>query len=194
MPEHLIPWAITAPRQVQIRSVATAPSHTQFLGRTSMPYLARDCNDASNSAAKRLGFALLMLLCALACSASVSAQTLNDLSDALGGAKSGGLGALGGGQLPAVDQASTSNLAGVLQYCIKNNYLGGSNVTSVEQSLLGKAGGSGAVQKDQGFLSGNKGLLETGNSSGFTLGGDGLQKSVTDKVCDLVLEHAQSLL
>ena len=158
-----------------------------------MSYLDRCCSVAFNDASTRAGPALLVLLYALAGSTTVLAQTLDDLSDALGGAKGSGLGALGGGQLPAVDQASTGNLAGVLQYCIKNNYLGGADVSSVEQSLLGKAGGSGTVQKDQGFVSGANGLLESGGE-GFSLGGDGLQKTVTDKVCDLVLEHAQSLL
>jgi hypothetical protein len=148
----------------------------------------------ADAATTRAGPALLVLLYALACCAPASAQTLNDLSDALGGAKDSALGALGGGQLPAVDQASTGNLAGVLQYCVKNNYLGGTDVASVEQSLLGKVGGSGEAQKDQGFMSGVGGVLETGGGQGFSLGGDGLQKTVTDKVCDLVLEHAQSLL
>jgi hypothetical protein len=159
-----------------------------------MSLLDRHGKADSDAATTRAGPALLVLLYALAGSATVSAQTLDDLSDALGGAKGSALGALGGGQLPAVDQASTGNLAGVLQYCVKNNYLGGTDVSSVEQSLPGKAGGSGTVQKDQGFMSGSNGLLETGGGEGFSLGGDGLQKTVTDQVCDLVLEHAQSLL
>ena len=121
------------------------------------------------------------------------AQSLNDLSGALGGAKGGGLGALGG-QLPDVGQASTGNLAGVLEYCIKNKYLSGGSAMSVEQSLLGKAGGSAQAQKDKGFMSGAGGLLETGGGQSFNLGGDGLQKTVTDEVCDLVLQHAQSML
>ncbi|MGD9509199.1 MAG: hypothetical protein AB7X49_11680, partial [Geminicoccaceae bacterium] len=86
--------------------------------------------------------ALLALVSLLAWAAPAPAQTLNDLSGALGGAKSGGLGALGDGGLPSVDQASTGNLAGVLQYCIENNYLGGGDASSVEQSLLGKADGA----------------------------------------------------
>lgn len=171
-----------------------------------MPYVDR-CNGLSPDAGTaRVGcgraaprhagtsLALLALLSLLAWAAPAPAQTLNDLSGAIGGGKSGGLAALGGGELPAVDQASTGNLAGVLQYCIKNKYLGGGDASSVEQSLLGKAGGAGEAQKDKGFMDGAGGLLDTGGGQSFSLGGDGLQKTVTDKVCDLVLEHAQSML
>ena len=120
-------------------------------------------------------------------------QSLNGLSDALGGGKGGAaaLGAVGG--IPSVDQASPGNLAGVLQYCVKNNYLGGADATA-GSSLVGKFTGSGQGSKDGGFTTGSKGLLETGGGETFGLGGSGLQAKITDQVCDLVLKHAQSLL
>ncbi len=135
---------------------------------------------------------------ALACAAlglalvgpPAGAQTLNDLTGALG--KSAG--SLGGAGLPSVDQASPSNLAGVLQYCLKNQFLGGGDAQSVEQSLMGKLGGSDAAAKDEGFQAGSSGLLQTGGGDTFGLGGEGLQQKLTDQVCDLVLSHAQSLL
>ncbi|MFO1049154.1 MAG: DUF2501 domain-containing protein [Geminicoccaceae bacterium] len=140
------------------------------------------------------GLALAVIgACAACWSPAVSpAQSLNDLTGALGG-KGGGLSALGGG-LPDLGQASTGNLAGVLQYCIKHKYLGGGDASSIEQSLMGKLGGASGAKKDKGFTSGAGGLLQTGGGKSVALGGDGLQQKVTDQVCDLVLEHAQSLL
>ena len=120
------------------------------------------------------------------------AQSLNDLTGALGGGKGGGLSALGGG-LPDLGQASTGNLAGVLQYCIKHKYLGGGDA-SAGSSVLGKLTGSGKAKDDGAFKAGSGGLLETGGGDTFSLGGSGIQEKVTDQVCDLVLKHAQSLL
>ena len=119
------------------------------------------------------------------------AQTLSQLSDVLGAGKSA-LGGLGGG-LPAVDQASPSNLAGVLQFCVTNNYLGGGDAQSMGGSVLGKLTGSGQTSDASAFKAGSGGLLETGGGQTFGLGG-GIKEQVTEQVCDLVLKHAQSLL
>jgi hypothetical protein len=116
------------------------------------------------------------------------AQSLNDM---LGSAKGGGaLGGLAGGGLPSLDQASTGNIAGVLQYCIKNNYLSGGSASSV----LGKLTGSGEQTHDSGFAEGAKGMLQTDNKQSFALGGSGLKEQATHEVCDMVLKHAKSLL
>jgi hypothetical protein len=115
------------------------------------------------------------------------AQSLNDLTGLLG--KSGG-----GLGLPMVDQAGPANVAGVLEYCVKNNYLGGGDAASVQQSLLGKLGGTEEAEKDPGYEAGLGGLLDTGGGDTFSLGGAGLQETVTEQVCDLVLEHGQSFL
>ena len=37
-------------------------------------------------------------------------------------------------------------------------------------------------------------MLDTGGGNSFSLGGSGIQEKVTEQVCSLVLEHAQSLL
>ena len=62
-----------------------------------------------------LGMAALGALALLqVATAPAAAQSLKDLSGALGAATGGG------GGLPSVEQASPSNLSGVLEYCIKN--------------------------------------------------------------------------
>ena len=113
------------------------------------------------------------------------------LSDALGSVAKGVGGALGGAGLPQVDQASPSNIAGVLQYCMKNNYLGG-DAESMGGSVLGKLTGSGQTKDKSAFDAGSGGLLQTGGD-GFSLGG-GIKEKLTEQVCDMVLKHAQSLL
>jgi hypothetical protein len=105
----------------------------------------------------------------------------------------GGLtGALGGG-LPSVTQADPANLAGVLQYCVQNNYLSGGVADTAKDALLAKVPGA---QQSSDFTSGSSGLLQTGNGKDYSLSGlsGDLKSQISNKVCDLVLQHAQSLL
>jgi hypothetical protein len=126
----------------------------------------------------------------------VQAQMLDQLKGAVGSGQSGGSGGLGGlaGGLPSVNQASPSNTAGVLQYCVRNNYVSGGAASSVKDSILNKVNGSKQGSNDSEFKAGNSGLLQTGNGQNFSLSGDGVKQQVTHKVCDQVLQHAKSLL
>ncbi|MFZ1430346.1 MAG: DUF2501 domain-containing protein [Geminicoccaceae bacterium] len=118
---------------------------------------------------------------------AAQAQSLKDLTGAVGAVTGGG------GGLPSVEQASPSNLTGVLEYCVKNKYLGGGSAEA-GSSLLGKLTGSGKASDEGAFKAGSGGMLETGGGDMLSLGGSGVQEKVTEQVCDLVLEHAQSLL
>jgi hypothetical protein len=125
------------------------------------------------------------------------AQLMDQLKGAMGSGQGGGTGgALGGltGALPSVSQASPGNTAGVLQYCVRNNLVSGSAAASVKDSVVSKVTGSGQGTNDSGFKAGNNGLLQTGNGQSFSLSGGGVKEQVTHKVCDMVLEHAKSLL
>lgn len=108
------------------------------------------------------------------------------------------LGKLSGGSqgLPSVTQAGPANTAGVLQYCAQNNYLSGSAAGAVKTALLGKLPRS--TPTGSGFKEGSSGLLDTGQGKSFSLGGgnsgDSLKSQVAHKVCDMVLQHAKSLL
>jgi Protein of unknown function (DUF2501) len=121
-----------------------------------------------------------------------NSQLLDQLKSGITGSNQGGAGMLGGG-LPSVSQASPSNLAGVLQYCVKNNYLSGGDANSVKDSLTSKITGGGHNPPGNQYQSGSNGLLETGNGNNFSLGGGGIKDQATKKVCDLVLSHAKSL-
>ena len=99
----------------------------------------------------------------------------------------GGLGSMLGGGLPDVGKVGVSNAAGVIGYCVKNNYLTGANATSV----LGKLTGQKGVTEQPGFDAGQSGLLQAGGSS-FSL--DSLKGQVKTKLCDMVLKRGTSFL
>ena len=131
---------------------------------------------------------------ALASGAPAHAQMLKSLRSAsgIGGGIGGGM---GGMSMPSLGSASSGNIAGVLQYCIKNNYLGSGNAATTEGSLLGKLG-QGTVNSSQ-YQSGSQGQLQTGNNQTMSLGAGGvggLKAKLTQKVCDQVLKHAKSML
>lgn len=154
---------------------------------------------------QRLG--LCGIVAAAATLAQVThAQSLDQLKGMVQGAGksegSGGSGALGGMGLPstsslpglsALNSSSTGNVAGLIQFCIKNNYLGG-GASSVKDKLMGKLGGGEPAEKNTDFLSGAKGLLKGGDGQTMDLSGGGLKEQVTKQVCDKVLEHAKSMI
>jgi Protein of unknown function (DUF2501). len=133
----------------------------------------------------------------LGCSGLAAAQDL-------GGLKS----MLGGGSLTS---GSTGNVAGIIEYCVKNNYLGGTDASSVQNKLLGKLGGTQQAQTDSNYKAGLKGMLlgkdgkntnlanasgDTGGMAGMSgMAGMGDMKSkLTKKACGLVLKQGKSLL
>ena len=162
--------------------------------------VATDCRPGPVRKRVRGGLALLSVCGALLLAGTPArAQLLNQLQNSMGsgqGSGSGGLGSLGGlgGGLPSVNNASPTNLAGIIQYCIRNNYLSGGAASSVKDSLLGKVTGSRQGSTDSGFRAGNSGSLETGQGQSFGLGGGGIKSQVTRKVCNLVLQRAKSML
>jgi hypothetical protein len=120
------------------------------------------------------------------------------LGDVLKGGQSsgatGGLGSAASGALPgtSITSGSTGNVAGVLEFCLKNNYLGGNDASSVKDKLMGKIGGSSAT--DTGYKDGSQGLLKSSDGKQLNLSGGGMQAEVTKKVCDQVLAQGKSLL
>jgi hypothetical protein len=128
------------------------------------------------------------------------AQLGNLMNQSGAGQGLGGLGNLGGmgSGLPGGSLlANTSgNAAGILTFCIKNNYLGGGTASGVRDSLMGKLGDRTA-SSDPGYLDGASGLLHGGNGQQVSLAGagtGGLKAEITRKVCDQVLNQAKSML
>lgn len=85
------------------------------------------------------------------------------------------------------------NVAGLLEFCIKNNYLGGKDASSVKDKLMGKLPG-GSVSSDSGYAEGSKGLLKSSDGKQLDLSGGGLKAQVSKQVCDQVLAQGKSLL
>lgn len=157
-------------------------------------------------------------LTAVVCSASWSAQasswgdTLRQQAAQLGGGStatesSTGSSALGGllgssggaggllSSLGVPAAGTASNAAGVLTYCMKNNYLNPNKAEQVKDQLLGKLGlGTQKAEppKDEGYLSGLSGMITGGNGQTFSM--DKLKGDLKEKACDFVLDNAKSLL
>lgn len=99
----------------------------------------------------------------------------------------GGTGMMGS-MLPNVSSASTGNVAGVLSYCVQNNYLSGSGATSALSSLTGKQN----VTSSSDYKAGQQGQLLTGGTNPLSL--SSLKGQMKQKVCSMILNRAQNLL
>jgi hypothetical protein len=135
-----------------------------------------------------------MLVAAVLPTTSAHAQ-LGDLlkQGQSAGSPGGGLGDLGGTLSgKSMMSGSTGNVAGVLQFCIKNNYLDGNAAASVKDSVMGKL--SGKPTSDKGYNEGEKGILHSSDGKKLDLSGGGLKAKVTKQVCDQILAQGKSLL
>lgn len=117
------------------------------------------------------------------------AATANSQGGSTGGSALGNLGNNLGFKMPAIGSSTMGNAAGVLQYCVKNNYLGG-DAASVKDKLLAKI--TGQKPQETGFANGAKGLLKGGD--GQTLNFKVLSSKLKTKACDYVLKNATSLI
>lgn len=109
-------------------------------------------------------------------------------------AQLGNLGSLSGA-LPgsSLTSGSAGNVAGLLEFCIKNNYLGSDKASEVKNSLMGKLP-AGSASSDSGYRSGSRGILSSNDGSQLDLSGGGMKKQVTRQICDKVLDQGKSML
>lgn len=99
--------------------------------------------------------------------------------------------------VPAAGTAS--NAAGVLTYCVKNNYLNPDKAGAVANQLLTSLGlttaqsaAAPATTQDQGYLNGVAGMIVSPTGELFSL--DAIKGNVKDKACEFVLNNAKSFL
>ena len=140
---------------------------------------------------------LLACLCGIGMGAHAAG-----LGDVLkGGSGSSALsGALGGGTdtsalsaLGLTSSGTASNAAGVITYCMKNNYLNANKAAQVKDQLLGKMGlGQKEEPKDEGYMSGLSGMVTGSGGKSFNL--DKIKGDLKEKACDYVLDNAKSLI
>ncbi len=150
---------------------------------------------------KTVTLALVIGLCGLASSPQAAGigDVLRDKvsgggsSSALGGALGGGAGASALSAAGLVGPASLGNAAGVITYCMKNNYLNLDKAAQMKGQLLGKMGlGAQEEPKDEGYQSGLTGLITGSGGKSFDM--DKIKGDLREKACDFVLDHAGSLL
>ncbi|GBR67778.1 DUF2501 domain-containing protein [Gluconobacter kanchanaburiensis] len=142
-------------------------------------------------------FAVLAAVGLVMSAAHIPAQAqsipgVGSTGDAMSG-MSGMTGMTGAGNImsrmvPNVASASTGNVAGVLGYCVQNNYLSGSGATSALSSLTGKQD----VTSSNDFKAGQQGQLLTGGTNSLSL--SSLKGQMKQKVCNMILNRAQNLL
>ncbi|MCE2565335.1 YjjA family protein [Komagataeibacter sp. FNDCF1] len=117
----------------------------------------------------------------------------------LGGSSSGGLGNAAsllsgsGVNIPSVSSLPSSNVTGLLSYCVQNNYLQGNSPSTLLSSLKQK---SGLDTSGSQYTNGQNGILDTGNGNTFSLSSleGNLKQKATKKVCSAVLKQGKSLL
>lgn len=121
----------------------------------------------------------------LASSLLLAAAAASAQSDLLGALKS----QAGGLSMPSLGSNTVGNAAGVLQFCVQNNILGG-DAGGLKDKLMGKITGQPA--QESGFQAGLTGMLQGGDGKSLNL--QSLSGPIKKTACDYVLKNASSLL
>jgi len=138
---------------------------------------------------RRIPIASLAAGFALVFAANAAAQDLGALKNAATG---------GGLDLGSLASGSAGNAAGILQYCVTNNFLSGNDLTnagSMKDKLIGKVGGQDKADTDPGFAAGAQGNVIGSNGKSVSIADMGsLENNLTQTACKAVMDHATSLL
>ncbi|MEO8992128.1 MAG: DUF2501 domain-containing protein [Nitrosospira sp.] len=128
-------------------------------------------------------------------SGSIAAQGLGQLKGIMGGSDISGV-AASLGSLSSITAGSTGNAAGVIEFCVKNNYLSGDNAAPIKDQLMGKLSGSEdqSAQSNPDYISGASGILTGGGGQSVDLSMAGLKAKAVKKVCNKILDQAKSML
>jgi hypothetical protein len=134
----------------------------------------------------RTHFARLGAVLVLLGAGAAQAQGLDLLKGlAGGGGSSSALGSMASGSL--------GNAAGVIEYCLKNNYLSGDAASSIKDQLMSKIPG-GKPASDTGYVDGSQGILTSSDGKKMDLTGGGLKQEITKRACDFVLKQGKSMV
>ncbi|GBQ21789.1 hypothetical protein AA0472_0561 [Acetobacter estunensis NRIC 0472] len=119
---------------------------------------------------------------------TTTAGTAATGTSGVGGLLPTGSGLLGSLGIPSLSSVGTSNLTGVLSYCVQNQLVS----SSAAQSTLSALTGQSSVTSDSSYAAGQQGLLQTGNGNQISL--DSLKSQVRSKLCKMVLKQSKSLI
>jgi hypothetical protein len=92
------------------------------------------------------------------------------------------------GGLPAISSIGAGNAAGLLGYCVKNQYLSASGANSVISGLMKKPGTAASPS----YAAGRVGNILNGNQPPVSL--DRLPKELKSQACSMVLKKGATLL
>jgi len=138
---------------------------------------------------RRISITSLAAGFALVFAVGAAAQDLGALKNAATG---------GGLDLGSLASGSAGNAAGILQYCVTNNFLGGNDLTSassMKDKLIGKVGGQDKADADPGFAAGSQGNVIGSDGKSVSIADMGsLENKLTQTACKAVMDHATSLL
>ena len=130
-------------------------------------------------------------------SGSIAAQGLDQLKGIVGGSDIGGA-AASLGSLSSITAGSTGNAAGVIEFCVKNNYLSGENAAPIKDQLMGKLSGGESedqpAQTNPDYINGVNGILTGSGGQSVDLSMAGLKAKAVKKVCNKILDQAKSML
>jgi len=138
-----------------------------------------------------LGGLLAIALPFCAAQAQLSGDLLKNGANSAGSLLGGGAGGLLSGS--GAGSSNISNIAGVLEYCLKNKYLSGNSAQSIQDSLMNKPTDKPSTTSSS-YTDGLKGILHGDNGKETTLGGSGLKAAATEQICNTVLSSAKSML
>ena len=94
----------------------------------------------------------------------------------------------GVGGLPNISGIGLPNVAGVLGYCAKNRFLGGSGVSTLVEGLANKPG----VKSSPDYTSGMAGNIIPGSGGPVSL--ESLPSNLKTQACEMVLDQGTKLL
>lgn len=99
------------------------------------------------------------------------------------------------GNLPigSMTSSSAGNAAGVLEFCVKNNYLNADAASSVKSALMKKVPGASSGA-DSDYSDGAKGILHSPGGKTLNLSGSSLKDKATKQVCEKILSQGKSLI
>jgi hypothetical protein len=87
------------------------------------------------------------------------------------------------------------NAAGILQYCVQNNYLGNSDAVPVRDQLMSKlAANSGQpAESNPDYVNGTNGILSGSSGQTLDLSTAGLKAAAAKHLCGKILDQAKSM-
>jgi hypothetical protein len=139
----------------------------------------------------------LLLICSIGFaifSGTLAAQGFDQLKDITGSGLGGAASSLG--SLSSITSGSTGNATGIIEYCMKNNYLSGDSASSVKDQLMGKITGSGdqSPQSESDYIKGSQGIVSGSDGQSVDLSMTGMKGAAVKKACETILEQGKAML